>query len=434
MVQRVLRVTKDTFFKLRPEQALALTPQEVYPVSEGKTYEILSYAYADTNGTFNGHIKFALKDSSIRGFNTWFIYSPHAQVEFDGTVVYPHEDQEMILMLHINRDTALKRRPLDSSVLGANETYSIGQGRSFMLHSYAYSDSQGDFANHIKFAFRHPQDYVQGLSTWFVYDRHAYIELDDEIVYPPENPDMPILRITGSTVFKRRPVSSISLPASDQYAVSKGETWKLNSYAYADSMGSFNGHIKFTLEYVKDFIRNYNTWYVYEGHAQVEIRGKVVYPIPSTPPPKPTDPPAYTGKSFRLPGYTSTFYTDQPIIAGGNFTWGEATKNATRIPDRKQYVDNILALARQLQRARDQIGRPFQINSWYRPPAVNSAVGGASRSQHLYGSAADIQVQGYSGRTVANMVLPWWNGGIGIYSNIPNVVHLDIGPRRYWGF
>jgi uncharacterized protein YcbK (DUF882 family) len=28
----------------------------------------------------------------------------------------------------------------------------------------------------------------------------------------------------------------------------------------------------------------------------------------------------------------------------------------------------------------------------------------------------------------------WWPGGIGIYSNIPNIVHLDIGRRRMWGF
>jgi len=27
-----------------------------------------------------------------------------------------------------------------------------------------------------------------------------------------------------------------------------------------------------------------------------------------------------------------------------------------------------------------------------------------------------------------------WNGGIGIYSNMPSVIHLDIGPKRTWGF
>jgi uncharacterized protein YcbK (DUF882 family) len=83
---------------------------------------------------------------------------------------------------------------------------------------------------------------------------------------------------------------------------------------------------------------------------------------------------------------------------------------------------------------RERLNRPFQINSWYRPPAVNAAVGGASQSQHLFGRAVDIQVQGLSGRQVANALMLTWPGGVGIYSNIPNIIHLDTGSRRTWGF
>jgi uncharacterized protein YcbK (DUF882 family) len=61
-------------------------------------------------------------------------------------------------------------------------------------------------------------------------------------------------------------------------------------------------------------------------------------------------------------------------------------------------------------------------------------VGGAPRSQHLTGNAVDLQVQGLSGRQVANSVMLTWPGGIGIYSNMPSVIHLDLGPRRTWGF
>ncbi|NJM85588.1 MAG: DUF882 domain-containing protein, partial [Leptolyngbyaceae cyanobacterium RM2_2_21] len=169
----------------------------------------------------------------------------------------------------------------------------------------------------------------------------------------------------------------------------------------------------------------------YEGHAQVERNGKVVYPLPKS---APASTPIYTGRGFKLPGNISTFYSDQPIIPGGNFTWGEATKNGTRIPATEEIVKNIIGLARQLQRVREQIGQPFQVNSWYRPPAVNRAVGGASQSYHLTGKAADLQVEGYSGRRLANAVMTWWPGGIGIYSTIPNLLHLDTGPRRFWGF
>lgn len=38
------------------------------------------------------------------------------------------------------------------------------------------------------------------------------------------------------------------------------------------------------------------------------------------------------------------------------------------------------------------VGRPVAVNSGYRSPALNAAVGGAPRSRHMYGEAADITV------------------------------------------
>jgi hypothetical protein len=338
MVQRILRVKQDTVFKLRPEQSSQLTAEEVYSVSAGTTFEIQSYAYADARGDFDGHIKFALKNKTLRGLNTWFVYSAYAQVEFDGEVVYPLEDQENLPILKVTTNTVFKQRPVQSSVLPADELYDVSKGKNYELHSYAYADSQGDFSSHIRFALRNQADYIRGLSTWYVYEQHAHIEFDGEIVYPTPKPA-----------------------------------------------------------------------------------------------PAPTPPP-YKGKSFKLPGNVSTFYTDQPIIPGGSFTWGEATKDATRIPPNATVVNNIITLARELQKVRNKIGRPFRVNSWYRPPTVNKAVGGVSNSQHLYGKAVDLQVPGYSGRRLANAVMLTWPGGVGIYSNLPNILHLDIGPRRTWGF
>ncbi len=450
MVKKILRVTANTVLKLRPEQSSQLTSAELQSVSAGSTFEIHSYAYADINGNFAGHIKVAFKDINFKGFNTWFIYGLHAQVEFDGVIVYPQEDEEAIAVLRVSRDTVLKQRPVQSSVLPEDEKHAVASGDSFLLHSYAYADAQGDFSSHIKFAIRYPKDFVNDLSTWFIYDKHAYVELDGTVIYPPEDPNTPVLRVTQNTLFKRQPLQSSQLPSSDVYPVNQGMTWKIHSYAYRDASGSFNNHIKFALKYEKDYIRYLSTWYVYEGHAQVEVQGKVVYPQPkpsgsmvtsgtsgtssSTSSGTSGSRISYSGIPFKLPGNTSTFYTDQPIIPGGSFTWGEATMNATRIPETTTIVNNIIGLAREMQKARDQIGRPFQINSWYRPPAINAAVGGAKYSQHLYGKAADVQVSGYSGRRVANAVMLWWPGGVGIYSNIPDIVHLDTGPRRVWGF
>jgi hypothetical protein len=462
MAEQILRINQDTILKLRPEQASSLAPQEIYSVAAGTVFKIQSYAYADINGSFQGHVKFALKETAIRGLNTWFVYSLHMQIEQDGQVVYPQEDQISLPILRITRDTILKRRPLPSSMLAGSESSAIVAGQSIELQSYAYADAQGDFSSHIKFAIRSRTDFVRGLSTWFVYDQHAFVEYDDKIVYPPEDPNTPLMEVLQTTLFKRRPVAADQLTETERFSAAKGSIWKLFAYALTDgaanSQSNFNGHLKFTLKYEQDYIQKLSTWYVVAQHVQIERNGVRVYPstpspspVPSPvpvptpspqpspqsspqPSPQPSPVPPYRGTAFRLPGSNSIFYTDQPIIPGGNFTWGEATKDATRIPESVTIVNNIIALARELQKARNQIGRPFIINSWYRPPAINQAVGGVSNSQHLTGKAVDVQIPGYSGRRTANALMLWWSGGVGIYSTIPDIVHLDIGPKRTWGF
>jgi Peptidase M15 len=432
VVDLILRVNRATVFKLRPEPVSVLQPNEQAAIASGNTYPLHSYAYSDINGGFNGHIKLALKDRTISGFNTWFVSSLDAQVEANGVVVYPHEDQESMPVLWLNQDTVLKRRPRDSTLLQPDEQVAAVRGQTYNLHSYAFADSQGDFNRHIKFAIRDRSDFIEGMSTWFVFTPHAFVTFDNNVVYPAENPNAFVLRVTQNTLLKRRPLQSSQLAPDEQAPIAVGTQLVLNSYAFADAQGSFNQHIRVALKYVKDNINGFNTWYIYEGHAQVEQAGILVYPRPT--PPAPPPPPQFVGKPFRLPGYSSTFFTDQPILTKGSFTWGEATKDASRIPENKAIVDNILALAAALQQARARINRPFRINSWYRPPAVNAAVGGASRSQHLTGKAVDVQVQGMSGRQVANMLMLSWPGGIGIYTKMPNVIHLDIGPKRTWGF
>lgn len=65
-------------------------------------------------------------------------------------------------------------------------------------------------------------------------------------------------------------------------------------------------------------------------------------------------------------------------------------------------VRNLDALAEQcLDKIRDLWGKPLGVNSGYRCPALNKAVGGAATSQHLRGEAADIT----TGAVVDNVTL-----------------------------
>lgn len=75
-------------------------------------------------------------------------------------------------------------------------------------------------------------------------------------------------------------------------------------------------------------------------------------------------------------------------------------------------------LVRILDQIRKHFGVPFSPNSAIRCKQRNSEVGGATSSQHLYGTAADISVPGVSPSTLAayaETLLPN-TGGIGIYS------------------
>jgi hypothetical protein len=61
-------------------------------------------------------------------------------------------------------------------------------------------------------------------------------------------------------------------------------------------------------------------------------------------------------------------------------------------------------LIKGLQLFRNHINKPVNITSGYRCPAYNKYVGGASRSQHLYGTAADIMVYGMTSEDMMRII------------------------------
>ena len=86
-----------------------------------------------------------------------------------------------------------------------------------------------------------------------------------------------------------------------------------------------------------------------------------------------------------------------------------------------------------LEQLRKQIGnRPIIINSGYRCPEHNKASGGAKNSQHLYGRAADIRVNGMSPRELEKYCDKLFvNDGVGMGGQ--NIVHVDTrGHKARW--
>lgn len=147
-------------------------------------------------------------------------------------------------------------------------------------------------------------------------------------------------------------------------------------------------------------------------------------------PPKPEPPPTPPRPSQWTP-YNIQLSTS--IIPNGNFTWSEATQGGTRMPPNQATVNAIVRIATIAQQARDRIGRPFRVTSWYRPPDVNARVGGASNSRHIVGDAIDFYVDGLTGDQIYRALDPWWPGGLGRYTRFPRLSHLDArGYRARW--
>ena len=67
-------------------------------------------------------------------------------------------------------------------------------------------------------------------------------------------------------------------------------------------------------------------------------------------------------------------------------------------------IDNLTRLAEFLETVRTLLGKPILIDSGFRSPEVNHAVGSTSVSQHLRGCAADIRVPGMTPEEVVKAI------------------------------
>ena len=81
-------------------------------------------------------------------------------------------------------------------------------------------------------------------------------------------------------------------------------------------------------------------------------------------------------------------------------------------------------LARVLDELRENFSSPVNVTSGCRCISHNHAIGGASKSQHLYGRATDIQVSGIDPEEVYEYLTEKYEYkyGLGLYDNF---VHID---------
>ena len=92
-------------------------------------------------------------------------------------------------------------------------------------------------------------------------------------------------------------------------------------------------------------------------------------------------------------------------------------------------------LVEYVQQIRDHFGKPVTITSPYRCEVHNRRVGGATKSYHMQGKAADIVVQGVSSREVAKYAESIGILGIGLYETSGDgyFTHIDTRTTKsFW--
>lgn len=121
-----------------------------------------------------------------------------------------------------------------------------------------------------------------------------------------------------------------------------------------------------------------------------------------------------------------------------NFSYSEFERSETA---EKKGIVNVIATARVrdsiqalvlnvLQPLRTALGVEMHINSGYRCPELNEAVGGVPNSMHLLGEAADVATPTplRLARKAVEMGLPF--DQIGIYPTFVHFSHRLGGPQR----
>ena len=93
-----------------------------------------------------------------------------------------------------------------------------------------------------------------------------------------------------------------------------------------------------------------------------------------------------------------------------HISYKEATRSNTairrgieNIPDVEELENMKLIAEKVFEPLRKWVGGPIKINSFYRSPELNVAIGGSKKSQHCHGQAIDID-DTYGHRSNASMV------------------------------
>lgn len=221
-------------------------------------------------------------------------------------------------------------------------------------------------------------------------------------------------------------------------------TRKRNLYNFAKNLNTSIGNLDTQLKFLVNELKNNYTNSVYKvllnASSLQEASDAVLYKFEN-----PAN--ASAQSAIRL-SYSQKFYNKyakgvEKPMGIQTYTRGENVQLSKNFNSREfeckcgkcSTVKIDLKLVDYLQELRDYFDKPININSGYRCPSHNAAVGGARGSKHSTGEAADIQFveEPVPAVDVARKAETMGIKGIGLYEkNGENFVHIDT--RNYKAF
>lgn len=402
-----IRTINDTYFTLTPKPPNELPNEQKVLVRQGTVLNIQYYTDTGDDRWRVELVEPTLGDGTIK---SWYIDTRTTKLVSNIT-------------LTVTQDTSFKLEPKQSSALPDTSKVLVRQNTQFQLvaHLPATDDhTQVELAN---IGLGPNQE-----TSWYVYNPHGAIEGQRQL-----------LRVVSDTMLKSSTANSSDLPPEAKVFIPRNTIFELRSYQQPR-----RNHVKVTLKGAALGPHRRNTWYCYV--PDIHILGTEIANHPTDDnagqPTNPTD----RGIPLQFPGFTGTYYSNDPILRvtqygePGHFTWGEAlhvdpaTGNYRR-PSSADVIYGIQRIAKVMEDIRKRYGdRPIQINSWYRDPTTNAAVGGASQSRHMIGDALDFVIPGVHPYTVYADLDTWWGSKGGLASS-STFTHIDArGYRARWKY
>lgn len=398
-----IRVKKDAFLKQKLKNSSELADSEKTLVQAGTELDIQYYRDV---GVHHWQVQLLEPTLGDKASLIWYVYEPDIELKSS-------------IKLKLKTDTFFKVEPHPSSELNETQKIFFKRGTEFEVASYLPA-----LGNHLNVVLASANFGPEKRNNWYVYRPDAEIKGQRQE-----------LKVISDSLFKAEPKMASQLNSDQKILIKSGVVFELSAYS-----APTGNHLKVSLEGAFLGPKNLTDWYAYV--PDIEIIGSSPDNAPNdTNPGKQPANPKDLGKAMRFPDLDGIYYAHNPILWKtaygelGNFTWGEATHGGTRIPESQDVVYGIVRVAKALEDIRHLYeGRAMTINSWYRPPAVNRAVGGVRHSRHLSGDAVDFNVDGVHPYDVYAQLDDWWGSKGGLASSSV-FTHIDTrGYRARWAY